>query len=341
MKHAFLLLVLASLCLPSYSIDLFGSGLSAKLAKLDSSLLKDDLVSAKTLMDEISKEGTGDPGSADSSKWDSYQRAFLVLSSLEDFKKLNAAFLTSEKSRADFEAIDRAHGDFPRIWQKAMTTVALSMSQELFDHLNRVQLRFDSIFGESQRSYSKVEQERLKAAESLAAANADAQRKKDAQAENDAEVAQLAEQKAKEAQDLADAQAFTDRIKRMDVVAKKRGFKGLLPNSGIMQFLVDCQNGKDLESGLNYVFWTEITPDDMRDKGWALSQVVAGYEIYYQYSGPNRFTIAVKAGKKMPVVGQHLKGTYFVFLGNKEFTLAIDGTTRPIQRFDPVADLEQ
>jgi hypothetical protein len=288
---------------------------------VDLALQGGNLDSAKSLIGNLSS----------GPRRDAYQSVYDVLFAKQAYDAAVQKWNASNKSDDDLAAVFLSIKQFSDAWKALIAHGPLPVRNGLVSDLNQL-LRTMNDYNASfvnlkARREAEVQQK---------AAEAKAQR----DAEN-ARMAQQAAQQAQEAQARADEeaanQARQERNDKIDKFAKKLGYKGLNEDVGIAHFLANSQRDGNLESGLGYVFYTKLSPtEEAIDKMWKLTQVVEGWEIYSWMDEVRQFTIATKARKGLPMEGQQLKSGFYVFKGNKQFTMALNGVTKIIQEFEPV-----
>lgn len=303
-------------------------------------------------MDGLTEEG------AALTRLNSYKLVYKTIAASQAFSTAAEQFKTTGAQDADIRTLRTAYSEFTYSWKLMVGSGPLPVSQTLADRLNALRKPAEAAMNGAEGVFREKEQERMagvradqerqrqaaQEAEQERTAGVRAEQERQRQAAQEAEQQRLAqwtaEQQAEADQRKAEEEAAQKeveaKIESLDRSAKAVGFKGLNKSFGVARFLLDCQRGGSLESGLNQVFWIRLSPEDeYADSQWRLSQVVDGWEIYEVPFDPY-LRIALKAKTGMPIQGQHLKGEYFLFKGNRRFVLALTKVETIIQVFDPV-----
>ncbi len=301
---------------------------------LDRKLLSGEYDAAKQQIDEMYKTKSIVTSRA-VKVLHSYEKIMKAMISLKNFREAASAFDDSKRLESDFSNVRYAYSSYNSQWS-AMPK-KLPVSTELVDHLNNTDKELRDRFAVIEMVFKEAEKQRKLAAE----ANHENELKKIAAEEARKRAIEKNKKQKIIAAERAKNEAHEAKLNTINNDIIKNGYKGLNKQYGIGLFLYNAMRGiVQLESGLDYVFWTELTEKDKDiDNKWRLTQVVDDYEIYkiVEFSGSEliTLTIAIPAQSKMPIEGQILKDGLYLFVGNIDFVSTM-GIPMLVQGFKPL-----
>lgn len=255
-------------------------------------------------------------------KYNNIRLFFEYIKAVDDFNRVKDAAVSSNE-------LDNLYVDV-RLIQSNLAAKPLQFSESAVGFIN-------NLTKEAESSYMKARQaieDKLKHENEIkieAVKVSDQKNREKAALEEKATRAEIHKQK----------DSYKNRKGIAEEKLRKLGLRGIYP-VGISRFLYDVSNTGNLEKGLNFAFWNEISDQDKKlDKLFKSIQKVDGHILYMlsEWSGSEQvtYTIIVKPEKdRMFLEAQRLNYGFLKFTGNVKYTNT-QGIEKTVPYFEEIS----